>query len=92
VRADRLVENQELFKSANERLEGAVEDSVSPKERIPFLCECADEDCLGRVEMTLGEYSAVRTRDNRFFMIPNHLLAEGEDVVETNPGFHVTEK
>jgi hypothetical protein len=92
VCADRLAETQGLFKAANERLEGAVEDSVSPEERIPFLCECVDEDCLGRVEMTLAEYSAVRARGNRFFMIPGHLIAEGEDVVETNPGFHVTEK
>jgi hypothetical protein len=92
VRADRLTENQKLFRSANERLEEAVEASVSEEQHIPFLCECADDDCLGRVEMTLAEYSAVRAHDDRFFMVPGHLLAEGEEVVEAHDGLHVTEK
>jgi hypothetical protein len=92
VRQDRLVENQKLFRRANEYLEGAVEDSVSSEEGIPFLCECADDDCLGRVELTLVQYGGVRSHEDRYFMLPGHELAEGEAVVEEHDDFHVTQK
>jgi hypothetical protein len=92
MRQDRRVENQEMYRRANERLESAVEEMVSDEDRIPFVCECADDDCLGRVELTLAEYSAVRSSDNRFFILPGHLMATGEEVVEEHDGFQVTEK
>jgi hypothetical protein len=92
MRQDRLVENQKLFRRANAYLEGALEDSVSKEERIPFLCECADDDCLGRVELTLVQYGAVRSHEDRFFMLPGHQLVEGEEAIEEHEEFHVTQK
>jgi hypothetical protein len=92
MRQDRLVENQKLFRRANEHLEGAVADSVSSEEGIPFLRECADDDCLGRVELTSSQYAGVRSREDRYFMLPGHELAEGEAVVEEHDDFQVTEK
>jgi hypothetical protein len=92
LRENRLVENEKLFKRMNERLEEAVEASVPADERIPFLCECADRDCLGRVGLTLAEFSVVRSHDDRFLILPGHKLAEGEEVVEEHDRFHVTQK
>jgi hypothetical protein len=92
MRENRLVENQKLFKLANERLEEAVQDAVPNEERVPFLCECADDDCLGRVDLTLAEFSAVRSRHDHFFILPGHDLSEGEQVVEKHHDFHVTQK
>jgi hypothetical protein len=92
VREDRLVENQERFRALNERLETAVEDFVATEERVAFLCECADDDCLGRVNLTLSDYDDVRSVENRFFMLPGHKVAAGEEIVEEHNGFHVTQK
>jgi hypothetical protein len=92
MREARLVENQERFRDMNERLETAVEDFVATEERVAFLCECADENCLGRVSLTLSEYDDVRAVENRFFMLPGHKIAAGEEVVEEHDRFHVTQK
>jgi hypothetical protein len=49
-------------RAANERLRAAV--APLPKTTpVPFLCECSDPECLGRVEMTLDEYGEKRASD-----------------------------
>ena len=92
MREARLVENQERFRDLNERLETAVEDVVATEGRVSFLCECADDDCLGSVSLTLSEYDKIRAVENRFFMLPGHKVAAGEEIVEEHNGFHVTQK
>ena len=42
-RQDRFVENERLFRIANEGLRERVEDIVEPDQSIPFLCECIDD-------------------------------------------------
>lgn len=91
-RAERLKENQETFKLANERLGSVVAERVSPADDVPFLCECADEACMATVEMTLEEYGAVRAHPRHFFMQPDHLRSPGEELVERRDGYEITEK
>jgi hypothetical protein len=92
LREERLVENQKAFRGANERLEGAVADDVSGDRRVPFICECTNDHCLERVELTLEEYSAVRAHENRYIIAPGHPRLEDEEVVEEYPGYEVTQK
>jgi hypothetical protein len=92
VREERLAENQTLFRRANERLEQAVEDHVPEDQRVPFLCECADAFCRGRVDLTLEQYGKLRARENRFAVVPGHPRVEGEEIVEHHESFHVVEK
>ena len=51
AREDRFVENEKLFRTANEALRERVEDSVGPDQSIPFLCECIDETCMARIDL-----------------------------------------
>ena len=44
AREDRFVENEKLFRTANE------------DQSIPFLCECIDETCMARIDLTPHEY------------------------------------
>jgi hypothetical protein len=44
---------------ANERLRGASQPLPSGA-RVPFICECDDPWCLGRVDIALWEYDHVR--------------------------------
>jgi hypothetical protein len=36
---------------------------------VPFLCECADIECLGRVEATLSEFEVIHEDSERFFVV-----------------------
>jgi hypothetical protein len=88
-REERLVENEETFRSANEVLAEAAEQSDG---KIPFLCECADDLCLGRVELTQTEYEDVRAHTDRFVIIAGHPQAERERVVGMLGPYELTEK
>lgn len=48
---------------------------------MPFLCECADDDCLGTVNVLLSEWEAVAAKPNHFLMEAGHKRSEGEEVV-----------
>jgi hypothetical protein len=91
-RQARHKENQEVFRSANERLIGVVENHGAAADRVPFLCECADEECMGRVDLTLDEYRELRSHERLFVMLPDHPRTAGEEVVEQRNGYDVTHK
>jgi hypothetical protein len=90
-REARLAENQALFRMANERLEERVEE-YGLEDSIPFLCECPDVTCLGRIDLTLSAYREVRANPSRFVILPGHAMTEGEHVVEERAEFQITEK
>ena len=73
--------NQLRFREANELLHDAVEDHVQKGQPVPFLCECADDDCLGTVNVLLSEWEAVASQHNHFLMEPGHQHSEGEEAV-----------
>jgi hypothetical protein len=89
-RDERLAENQRTFRQANERLQELAD--VADGARIPFLCECADLSCLGRVEASHGEFEVVHEDDDRFFIVPGHRLMDGESVVDRNERYEVVDK
>jgi hypothetical protein len=88
----RLRDNEETFRRANERLEAAVGERDATADRVPFLCECADETCMGRVDLTLDDYRAVRAHKKYFVMLPDHTRSRGEEVVARRDGYEITEK
>jgi hypothetical protein len=72
---ERAAQNQALFRSINER----IEDMNRIEQLTPYatwVCECADLNCVESVELTLGEYEAVRAHANRFVVKPDapHLV------------------
>lgn len=91
-RTERLKENQETFKLANERLGGVVAERVSAADDVPFLCECADAACMATVQMTVKDYAAIRANERHFLMLPEHLRSPGEEIVERRDGYEITEK
>jgi hypothetical protein len=72
--------NQLRFRQANELLHEAVESEVQEARAVPFFCECADDDCLGTVNFSLGEWEAVVSQKNLFLMEAGHQHSEGEEV------------
>jgi hypothetical protein len=91
-RDDRMRENEELFRTANERLREQIEDIVPPGRPVPFLCECMDELCTERIDMTLEDYRDVRADNDTFAVAPGHAAPQGEAVVEERGAFQVVQK
>jgi hypothetical protein len=67
------------FREANERLLGAVADHLPHSRSISFLCECANDECLDTVEVTLAEWEAVASEHNHCLMLAGHQQSEGEE-------------
>jgi hypothetical protein len=84
--------NQLRFRKANERLHDAVEDEVQEAQPVPFLCECADDDCLGTVNVLLSQWEAVASQHNQFLMEPGHQHSEGEEVVGSVGQYEIARK
>jgi hypothetical protein len=66
ARHTRREQNQLTFRRGNEALRDVVESRVPEQTLVPFLCECADDGCLGRVEVTLDEWERVVASPNHF--------------------------
>ena len=85
-----MAKNEAIFRAANESIDKAAGGRL---EKTPYLCECGDKGCLGRVELGSDEYAAVRAHPARFFVVPGHEdLTAGEVVVEQHDRFTVVEK
>lgn len=92
---ERIARNQSTFREANERIEAAAGD-IELSGPVPFICECANRDCVEILRLTLEEYEAVRRHPRRFINAPGHeadsVDAGADDVVECNGGYVVVDK
>ena len=93
-RSARLARNQALYREVNERVRAINEafDELLPLGE--WLCECANTECLERLQLTHEEYENVRAEGNRFAVMPSkaHVFPEVEDVVERHERYWVVEK
>lgn len=91
-REERLAQNEDFFRSVNERIRDLAGRHGSDPHRYEFLCECSDPGCVERVTLSLDEYEAVRADATRFVLATGHSDATIERVVETAPDHVVVEK
>jgi hypothetical protein len=80
-----------LFRRANELVRERAGE-FGAEGLVPFICECTDPDCLGRVEMSIDEYDEVRSRPTRAAVSPGHEHADRERVVQQSSRFAVVER
>jgi hypothetical protein len=92
IRDQRREQNQYIFRRANEQLLEIIDGRVPEGQPVPFLCECADEKCLERVEVKPMMWEAVAERPKQFLIVAGHARIDGEIVVDTLGGFEVVEK
>src|SRR5256885_1363404 len=66
----RRAQTESLFRDVNEKIAASAQrfDADSTQ----FVCECADPNCIHRVEATLNEYEAVREDGATFMLAPGH--------------------
>ena len=94
ISAARVGRNQALYREVNERVREMNEafDALLPIGE--WICECANEQCFDKIEMTHEEYESVRAGERHFFVKPDdsHVASEAELVVERHERYWVVEK
>jgi hypothetical protein len=80
---ERAALNETIFRDANELIEDRRRQ-LGTEARIPYLCECEDEECLERVHLTADEYADVRSSPRRFVLAKGHQFTSGKVVTETD--------
>lgn len=91
-RDERCAENQYRFDNANNRLRDLVEQRAGPNQKIPFLCECADDGCLATVGLELSEYAELHENSDVFVIVLGHPRVDGEVVLRREERFEQVEK
>lgn len=93
-REARIAKNNQTFRAANDQIRAKSEEYGNPLERIPFLCECALEDCREIVRLTPVEYSEVRADPTHFFTFTGHADEEQPvgHVISRQDGYVVVKK
>jgi hypothetical protein len=93
VSLERLVRNQIIFREVNDRIRDVVESvGQLQSDRVDFICECSNRDCIATIELELSEYKTIRSSPRLFVVRPGHEIAAVEDVIETNDRFTLVEK
>lgn len=91
----RLARNEVVFRAINERIRELSTrfDDGQGAEPIAFICECADETCVERVDLTFQQYDEIRAIPVRFVVVPGHEATPlVERVIYRSDGFVVVRK
>jgi hypothetical protein len=94
-RAARAARNQTLFREINERIKDLNDAAFSAVTPIgEWICECANNSCVERIEMSGEEYEAVRASGIHFCVSPGHVHVrpDVERVQMRNANYWVVEK
>ena len=91
---ERIARNDSIFRDANEQIDArAREHGADEQQVVPFICECADEDCATIVQLSLADYESVRTNSRQFLTAFGHERFEGlVEIVATNHNHLVVRK
>jgi hypothetical protein len=92
ARDGRHAENQNMSRGANERLQDVAGRTADDGSIIAFLCECAADACLGRVEITIDDYFIAHLAPDHYVILPGHPRIDGEVVVEDRGHYEVVTK
>jgi hypothetical protein len=92
---ERVAFNDDIFRKANEQIREAAEEFATGElQRLPFICECAEESCTEVLQIPAEDYERVRSDPRLFINAPGHdAAAQGWGaVVEHHDGYVVVEK
>ena len=86
--------NQSLFRAVNERVSDLNKAHGLWVTLSDWICECADETCTERIELTPQQYERVRQNPTHFVVAPSaeHVAFDEERVVEQNEQYWVVSK
>ena len=83
---ERAARNEALFRAVNEEVKRLEGDDAA------FVCECVDESCVERGQVTLVAYEGVRAHPRRFIVARGHEVDSVEQIDTAEPGYVVVKK
>lgn len=89
---DRAVERAAATEANGRRVNEAIERGTGAAGAAVFVCECGNFGCSATVELTITAYEKVRSRFDRFLVVPGHELPDIERVVERHEDYLVVTK
>ena len=91
-RARRIGENEVLYRSVNDKVEGLNETFGVLAESMTVVCECGRLDCTEQITLDIPTYEHVRADPTHFVLIPGHEELDVETIVEEHVGYNVVRK
>ena len=91
-RERKIGENEALYRTVNERIEGLNQVFGTLTNTMTVVCECGDGACAEQIEIDVADYDRIRSNSTFFIIVPGHEIADVEDVVEERETFHVVQK
>jgi hypothetical protein len=90
----RAARNQSLFREINERVKQLNEGFSMVLPVGEWICECADDTCVERIELSAVEYETVRVDGTHFIVAPGdkHVFPDVERVTKRSDLYWVVEK
>jgi hypothetical protein len=86
-------QNQRDYRHANRRFLDVVNRSVTlDGQLLAFVCECADGDCAGRIEITGWRYEDIHADERDYVILPGHTRIAGEEIMEENSYYEIVRK
>jgi hypothetical protein len=87
---ERATRNELIFRRANEQIEDERRQ-LEVEGRVPFLCECEEEQCRELIQLTPAEYAEARVTPRHFLLVQGHPFEMGR-IVSEHEAFMVVEK
>lgn len=94
-----MAENEVVFRKLNERIEHdmqehqqiAAEEGQTPlhldgTSSLFFYCECSDENCRERIQLSPDEYKTAHQAGDTFTVVCGHEVSSIESVLFEEPG------
>ena len=78
------------FRNANDAIAEQARDR-DWEATVPFLCECSDRHCFGRLDLTLAEYEKIRSQPQRYVVCLGHEVPDAL-LMERGNRFAIVEK
>lgn len=91
-RARKIGENEVLFRSVNEQIEGLTETFSVATGTMRIVCECGDRECVEQLEISIAAYETVREDPSFFVIVPGHEEADVERVVSRDERYWIVSK
>jgi len=84
------LKTEDVFREANESIAAKARE-LGMEPPIPFLCECSDRNCFGRISLTIDEYEEARAGPQRYLTTSGHQV-DGAQVIVQDERFALAEK
>ncbi|MEN3341388.1 MAG: hypothetical protein V7644_792 [Actinomycetota bacterium] len=88
-RSKRIGENEVIYRTVNEKIEGLNRVFGTLTETMTVVCECGRIECAEQIQVEIPEYERIRADPTLFFIVRGHDEPDVERVVERRDSYEV---